>query len=495
MHDDDLLLADGVHARTGAYLVDPLAPTALADLAVRQVRGADKNINSVLGARAARDEQSPFAVAEGIDRGDLAQVGWGVIFPAVRPGGPEERALTAIREAMDPLLRRRRQQATLADERYYQEFHGHRGFRPGDTHHTFLGRHGVDPGAPADPEAMPYYLLIVGSPSEIPFSFQVQLDVTYAVGRIHFTTLDEYADYARSVVAAETDPPRRRRELAVFGVCNPDDQATRISRDHLVAPLADALAGNRRLPGWTVRRSFDEHADKATIGRLLGGDATPALLFTASHGLCFDRGDPMQIHRQGALICDEWKNPHPRAPVTEDMYFSGDDLAAAADLRGLVVFNFACYSGGTPALDTYARPGRAQDRRIAEQPFVSGLHRKLLAHPNGSALACIGHLERAWTHSLPMTGAMNRLGTFRSAMEVLMKGLPVGAALEYFGARYAQLGADMSSLLAELDHADPADADAARATLALRWTAHNDARDYVVAGDPAVRLRFAVGER
>ena len=53
----------------------------------------------------------------------------------------------------------------------------------------------------------------------------------------------------------------------------------------------------------------------------------------------------------------------------------------------------------------------------------------------------------------------------------------------------------MSSLLAELDHADPADADAARATLALRWTAHNDARDYVVAGDPAVRLRFAVGER
>lgn len=154
--------------------------------------------------------------------------------------------------------------------------------------------------------------------------------------------------------------------------------------------------------------------------------------------------------------------------------------------------NFACYSGGTPELDQYARPGRAQDRRIARRPFVSGLHRKLLAHPNG-ALACIGHLERVWSHSIPAPGATNRLGVFKSAMEVLMKGLPVGAALEFFSARYAQLGADLSSLLAELEHADQAYADAAKARLVHRWTAHNDARDYVVAGDPAVRLRFSSG--
>lgn len=492
---DDLLLGDGVHARTGAYLHAPLAPAALADLAVRHVRGVDRKVKDLLAARAIRDADPTLGVAEGIDRGDLAQTGWGVIFPAVRPGSAEELAQAAILGALDPLLRRRRQQAAADEDRYYQEFHGPRGFRPGDTNHTFLGRHGVDPSAPADPEAMPYYLLIVGSPAEIPFSFQVQLDVTYAVGRIHFDTPEEYADYACSVVAAETGPPRRPRELALFSVCNPADSVTRLCREHLVAPLADALAGNRRLSGWTVRRTFDEHADKPTLSRLLGGDTTPALLFTASHGLGFDRGDPLQLRRQGALICDEWKNPATRVPVSADMVFSGDDVAAAADLHGLVVFTLACHSAGTPELDPYARPGRTQDRRIAERPFVSGLHRKLLAHPKGGALACIGHIERVWTHSLPTTGATNRLGVFRSTLEVLMKGLPVGAALEFFGARYAQLGADMSSLLGDLEHADSADVDAARAKLAHRWIALNDARDYVITGDPAVRLRFAAGAR
>ena len=252
---------------------------------------------------------------------------------------------------------------------------------------------------------------------------------------------------------------------------------------------------SRSLEANGVRRRFDEQADKPTLGRLLGGDATPALLFTASHGLCYDRGDPLQLHRQGALVCDEWKNPAVRAPLSEDMAFSGDDLAADADLRGLIAFTFACFSGGTPELDQYAPPGRAQDRRIADLPFVSGLHRKLLAHPNGGALACIGHLERAWTHSVPLPGAGNRLGVFRSAMEILMKGLPIGAALEPFGARYAQLGADLSALLASREQADPADAYAATVTLVQRWTAHNDARDYVITGDPAVRLRFPSGDR
>jgi hypothetical protein len=64
-------------------------------------------------------------------------------------------------------------------------------------------RHGLTPGS-IDPEIVPYYLLLIGAPDQIPFEFQYLLGVDYAIGRLSFDAPEDYERYARSTVAYES---------------------------------------------------------------------------------------------------------------------------------------------------------------------------------------------------------------------------------------------------------------------------------------------------
>ena len=490
---------NGINARSGGYLFEPLSSQQLADAATGKLfaqKPHDKGYEAELRYRREESGKAHWGVKEGVDVGKLEQTGWGVIFPAVARGSEAEGRQAAIREALSPLLALRKGQATGLHEHYYKEYTGALAYRPGESKQKYLARLGTGPG-PADPDKVPYYLLIVGSPEEIPFQFQYQLDVQYAVGRLHFDTLDDYNSYARSVVTAETGELSLSRELAFVGVANPDDMATLLSRKHLVAPLADLAEASKGAPGWTVSRYFDERANKAHVSELLGGAKTPALLFTASHGMGFPHGDPLQRRHQGALLLQDWPGPREwSGAIDEGQYFSGDDLSSDANLLGLIAFNFACYGGGTPRYDEFSKQAFKERKEIAEQAFVAELPRRMLAHPCGGALASIGHIERAWGYSFmwgtgPRGAASPQLTVFESTLEALMKGMPVGAALDHFNLRYAEMASDLALQLEELEF-DPDACDAY--TLANMWTSSNDARGYAITGDPAVRLAIASSE-
>ena len=460
MHDAPTLAVNGVDGATGEYLIGPLGLADVVAMATgRPPEDAHARELRRWQERVTAEHLGPI---EGVDATDLAQAGWGVVFPA--QGDP------AIRAALQPLLDLRRAQAGAEHAHRFRIFAESDGVCPGESKTRFLARHGIGFG-PADPDRVPYYLLLVADPNEISFRFQYELDVAYAVGRVHFESVDDYAQYAGTIVRTETAMTRRPARATFVGVRNDDDRATRLSADRLIDPLSRQVLAERS--DWSIDVRLGEMATKATFGNLLGGSDTPALLFAAGHGMGFPDGDPRRLPDQGALLCQDWPGPARwQRPVPPDFYFAADDVAADAHLAGLIAVLFACYGAGSPAVEP------------AHPAFLARLPQRLLAHPAGGALAVLGHVDRAWNYSFAWPQVDEQFGALKSMLLRLQSGLPVGHALEPVNQRYAELSTALHAELEDIKWGKQPD----EVELARLWTASSDARSHVVIGDPAVRL-------
>jgi hypothetical protein len=476
-HDDGQDVADreseirfnGICGATGGYPFGRCTLTELAAMARAQndktgsVRRAVRWLRRTLGK--GREARDPY-----LAESRLEAVGWGVIFSC----GADPR----VREALRPLLDWRQARAGAVRAHRYRELWGADGYRPGESMRDFLLRHQAELGA-ADPDRLPYYLLLVGGPEEIPFSFQYDLDLRHAVGRLDLETIEAYAAYAASVIATEkswTVPqPAAARRAAFFCPQNADPMSGRMRRE-LVGGLLERLAA-QPVAGWELQPVLDERAGKQALQGLLGGTQRPAFLFTACHGLVFKAADARQREKQGALLC--------HAPVGGwplDASVAASDIGDDSCPHGLIAMHFACYGAGTPARDEFG----AKAAEIAPRPFTARLPQRLLGHPNGGALAVIGHVERAWSYSFTGYGRAPQLNTFEDVIRRLLHGLPVGKALELVNFHHAELAAELLGLR-QREVIEP-DNRAADSTLAAVYCAALDARNYVVLGDPAARL-------
>jgi hypothetical protein len=236
--------------------------------------------------------------------------------------------------------------------------------------------------------------------------------------------------------------------------------------------------------GFKLVPMLGEDATKQNLQTLLQGrlaDGLPALLFTGSHGLAVD-GETSQRDRQGAIVCQDWEG----GPVGAEMTFAASDLPGNSSLQGLIHFFFACYGGGSPQLDNYRMGADGKPVKIANEPFVARLPQAML---RSGALAVLAHIDRAWSHSFVAGRSAPQVQEFRDVMVRILKGERIGQASDQFNLRWAVLSAELSDAMREKTMFPDQVSDL---ILANRWVARNDARNYIVLGDPAVRLRVDI---
>ena len=444
---------NGIEAKTGDYFTDPMT---IEEIATRVSLGEEDKRHLVFLRNVLKQFRIPrLGTIYGVDPNNLEETGWGIIF--------HQNVSAEIRVSLKDLIEQRN--GKVFD------------YLSGESKDHWLRRHGVGPGS-VDPKRIPYYLLIIGQPTEIPFEFQYQLDVQYAVGRLSFDRPEEYARYAKSVIEYEKNSPSNsQRKIGVFSTAHDGDRATQISSQYLAEPVFTELSANAK---WSCTSYIGDKATKGNlVQELLSAKSDISLVFAACHGLGYRAGEAEQAKNQGAWVCQDWPG---RGGVQEEYIFSQADVNEKLSVFGKMFFIFSCFGAGTPSTDDFS----SQRTTIAPKPFVASLPKKLLSHPAGGALAYIGHIDRAWGYSFIWGDAGSQPQTIISTLGHIMSGARIGHAMNDINIRYAEL----STMLTDALHEGKSGGAQPNAILSQTylWAARNDARNYVLIGDPAVRL-------
>jgi hypothetical protein len=341
-------------------------------------------------------------------------------------------------------------------------------------------------------KGVPQYLLLAGEPAYLPFRLQSLLASVASVGRVAFDTTAAYETYARKVVRLESaSEPVVGREVVLFG---PDTgvwtDATWYSRHHMIEPLAEHVGG---MGFATTLLAGDEASKDALVEALRGSQ--PALVYTASHGVCAPAADPArQARYNGAICCVDYR------PRALDALFSADDVPADEPfLEGAAFFQFACFGYGTPAESDFAHWLDGMPKRCADADFVAALPRALLAHPRGP-IAYVGHLDTAFLLGFAsepdklIAGRWHeRLQPFVHAVNELLGVQPAGLAMEDMRRRL-RLGNQLLASYFDRERRGRLAWDAlTQRKLIDHWLSRTDALNYMVFGDPAARLRIPSG--
>ncbi len=341
-----------------------------------------------------------------------------------------------------------------------------------------------------DDKKPPHYVLIVGDPKLVPFKFQSLLDSAASVGRVDFDSLDDLKTYVEKVIRLERlSRPKVRKEAIIFAPDAGVNDPTYFSRRYMAKPLTDHISNSI---GFKTTSILGANATKKKLEKALHG-SNPALVYTASHGLgAPDQNLQTQRTVNGAICCQRVNGQQ-----RDDEFFMADDVPIDEPfLEGSVFFQFACFGYGTPSQSDFMH-WLGSPELNSEEDFVAAMPKRLLAHPRGP-VAYIGHLDTAWLHGFddPTDPSIlekwhPRIAPFVFAVNTLLKETnPIGMAMVEMNKRYDITNAILTSTLDRLARGKIQINTDYFSRIADTFITRSDAQNYMVFGDPAVRLRI-----
>ena len=418
-------------------------------------------------------KQAPLAPEAALNYADWTHpdIGWGVVLPDREGMSDEDKALgrdapQPIQDLLSargdaPVFRYRSDLRTDKLARYFPEG-GRQDPEIGLT--TF----GVAKGR------LPFYLLIVGSPAEIPWSLQFSLNRRHHVGRLDLPPqgLANYvAALSNNWAGLDTNPT-----LPLVWSVN-FDAMTQLMEAAIVTRVTAALFGDAEIADGVNWLKGDEATHAKLIDAL--SETRPSVILTSSHGKTGPLEDESSMRNALGLPVDADRQ-------TLDV----EALLSAWSPGGAVWYAQACCSAGSNDGTSYEgllEEGSEADlvvRAVGELgPAVAPLPTRLLAAEN-PLRAFIGHVEPTfdWTLLAGDTGQFLTQPLVDAVYPRLYMKEPVGLAFDNY---YRGVGVLYGKLEDARRQINKGLAGARDAATYYRLTA-SDRESLVILGDPTV---------
>jgi hypothetical protein len=420
-----------------------------------------------------------LAAPEPVDQRDWKHkdVGWGLVLPdndalSITDRANAADALPSIKKLLaaragSPVFRYRADVPSGFLRRYYA-----------DGRQADIALSGSERGI--GDSKLPMYMLIVGTPAEIPWHCQYLMNVTCFTGRLDLEE-EPRARYVDALIDEWKDSAAASNRPVVWAVDHGHPDITWLMRGTIADPVAARMREDTDIGNALMHLA----GPAATSARLIDALATarPSLVVTTSHGLTAPLDDPATMRKQLGLLVDD----------------SGSSVTPAALLDnwqpdGAVWYAHACCSAGSDATTSYkglVTAGSSIEQTLESIAAIGAAVAPLPTSLLGAAKparAFIGHVEP--TFNFTLRSPENRQVLTASIQKALYSRMfrkqpePVGMALEGCYRHVGELFAQWQQLVKDVAKAVPNAREAAMHTQLMAI----DRQSMVILGDPTVAI-------